>query len=105
MSAGCLPQYAGEQPHSFQPFKTERTDGSFPPDFSLMAVRVGHDEPGFYDMMTDLINWAEGDGVKVTVVDYEEGEHAFDVFMDTPRTREIIGQVLAFLQEQLKVKQ
>ena len=80
---------------------TERTDGSFPPDFSLMAVRVGHDEPGFYDMMTDLINWAEGDGVKVTVVDYEEGEHAFDVFMDTPRTREIIGQVLEFLKSEL----
>ncbi|MFN8489234.1 MAG: kelch repeat-containing protein [Caldilineaceae bacterium] len=83
---------------------TKRTAGQFPPGFSLMAVRVGHDEPGFSSMMTDLINWAQAEKVSVTVVDYAEGPHAFDVFLDTPRTREIIGQVLGFLQTQLQVK-
>lgn len=83
---------------------TARTDGDFPPNFSLMAVRVGKDEPGFYEMMTDLITWAQEEQVPVTVVDYEEGEHGFDVWMDTAKTREIIGETLAFLQEQLQVK-
>jgi hypothetical protein len=80
---------------------TARTDGDFPPNFLLMAVRVGKDEPGFYEMMTDLITWAEAEQVPVTVVDYEEGEQGFDIWMDTPETREIIGQILAFLEEEL----
>lgn len=48
---------------------TARTDGDFPPNFSLMAVRVGKDEPGFYEMMTDLITWAQEEQVPVTVVE------------------------------------
>ncbi len=70
-----------------------------------MAVRMGKDEPGFYEMMTDLINWAEEAEVAVTVVDYDEGKRGFDVWQDTPRTREIIGQTLEFLQEKLQVNQ
>ena len=83
---------------------TERTDGEFPPDFDLLAVRMGKDEPGFYDMMTDLIDWAQEQAVEVTVIDYAEGEHGFDVWMDTPETRTIIGQVLDFLEEQLQLE-
>ncbi len=82
---------------------TERTDGKFPPNFDLLAVRVGKDEPGFYEMMTDLIDWAQEQAVDVTVIDYAEGEHAFDVFMDTPETHTVIEQVLAYLKKQLAV--
>ncbi len=38
---------------------TERTDGKFPPNFDLLAVRMGKDEPDFYAMMTDLIDWVQ----------------------------------------------
>jgi hypothetical protein len=78
-------------------------EGEFPADFALMAVRAGKD-PDSLDAMAHLVDQAQAQNVDVTTVDYEDGAKGFDVSMDTPRTQEIIGHVLAFLQEQLQTK-
>lgn len=77
--------------------------GSFPQNFALLAVRAGKDDAGFSDNMNELTDWAQAEGVDVSIIDYEEGIHGFDIWMPTPRTREIIGQTLTFLQKQLQV--
>lgn len=80
-----------------------KLNGEFPSDFSILAVRGGKDYAGFSDHITDLTDWAQEQDVAVTLIDYPEGTHSFDVTMDTPRTREIIQQTLTFMQEQLQV--
>lgn len=82
-----------------------KISGSFPQNFALLAVRAGKDDPGFSDNMNELTDWAQAEGVDVSIIDYEEGIHGFDIWQDTPRTREIIGQTLEFLKEQLQIKQ
>ncbi len=81
-----------------------KLNGEFPKDFSMLAVRAGKDYAGYSDRMYELTDWAQEQDVDVTFIDYREGVHAFDVTMDTPRTREIIGQTLAFMQEHLQVE-
>ena len=81
-----------------------KLNGEFPKNFSLLAIRGGKDYPGFSDRVTDLTDWAKEQGVEVTFIDYPEGTHSFDVTMDTPRTREIIGQTLDFMKDILQVK-
>jgi dienelactone hydrolase len=81
-----------------------KLNGEFPKDFGMLAVRAGKDYPGFSDHMYKLTDWAQEQGVEVTLIDYPEATHSFDTSMDTPRTREIIGQTLAFLQEKLQVE-
>ena len=80
-----------------------KLNGQFPQGFSILAVRAGKDYPGFSDHMTELTDWAQEEGVDVTLIDYPEAGHSFDVTLDTPRTREIIGQTLAYLQAKLQV--
>ena len=53
--------------------------------------------------------WAEGVGkflemvepldLPIEVIDYEDGSHGFDSLPTTPRTREILGRMLAFIEE------
>ena len=81
-----------------------KLNGQFPQGFSILAVRAGKDYPGFSDHMTELTDWAQEEGVDVTLIDYPEAGHSFDVTLDTPRTREIIGQTLAYLQAKLQVE-
>ena len=78
--------------------------GEFPKDFGMLAVRAGKDYAAFLTDMNELTDWAQRKGVEVTIVDYADAVHGFDTSMDTPRTREIIGQTLEFMKEHLQAE-
>jgi tetratricopeptide (TPR) repeat protein len=70
-------------------------------DLEIQVVRAGLD---FYDLNknieTFVRNAMERDA-HLEYINYPEGQHAFDVVDDTPRTRMIIQQTLNFLKQKL----
>jgi acetyl esterase/lipase len=69
----------------------------------LLIVRAGRDEiPGLADSIDRFVDEALARNAPVTVVNHPEAPHGFDNQLDTPRTREVLGQVLAFLRFHLR---
>jgi tetratricopeptide (TPR) repeat protein len=70
-------------------------------DLDILFVRAGLD---FYNLninMETLMKSALETDAHVEFIDYPEGQHAFDVFDDTPRTKEIIKQTVDFMKRKL----
>jgi hypothetical protein len=71
-----------------------------PRDVPLLVVRAGRDTtPGLNDTIERFVAAARDH--RVTLVEHTEGPHAFDMLDDTPRSREVIEEVLAFFRNAL----
>ena len=69
-----------------------------PADLPVLVVRAGRDvTPGLNATLQAFVAAASARRLAVTLLDHAEGPHAFDVVDDSPRTHEVIDEVLAFL--------
>ena len=73
------------------------------PDTPLLVVRSGRDRtPGLNDALDPFISRAIADNRPITVVNYPEAPHAFELHLDGPETRRILQQGLEFLRAHLR---
>lgn len=71
-------------------------------DTPLLLVRAGHDEmPRLNEALDRFAHEAGRANLPFALIEHESGGHAFDILDDRPRSREVIRQVLDFLQEHL----
>jgi hypothetical protein len=75
-----------------------------PRELPMLVVRAGRDvTPGLNATLDRFIAAAGARQLAVTVVDHADAPHSFDLVDDSPRTHEVIEQVLAFLARSLGV--
>jgi hypothetical protein len=68
-------------------------------DVSLMIVRSGRDQfAGINESIDAFIGGVLGRNLPVTLVNHADAPHAFDLFHDSEMTREIIREILRFMQ-------
>ena len=80
-----------------------RTVADLPPDLPLFIARAGRDEfPGLNTAIDRFVAESLRHNLPLTVVNHAEAPHAFDLFLGSEATREIIRQTLRFLQFQLR---
>jgi hypothetical protein len=69
-----------------------------PRDRPLLIARAGREEtPGLAASMQRFLD-AAGD-LTLTLVEHATGPHAFDLMDDSPRTHEVVEEVLRFLTQ------
>ncbi len=69
------------------------------PDFPLFIVRAGQDEtPHLNDMLDRFLAKALDRNLPVSLLNHPAGPHAFDLMHDSEITRDIVRQILAFMQ-------
>jgi hypothetical protein len=73
-----------------------------PRDRPMLLVLAGRDEtPGLNATQDLFITAARARQMALTVLEHAEAPHSFDMVLDTPRTREVIDGILAFLRGHL----
>ena len=73
-----------------------------PREMPMLVVRAGRDAmPGLDPALQRFVAAARARQLPVTLIEHAEGPHAFDLADDSPRTREVIEEVLAFLRRTL----
>jgi hypothetical protein len=66
---------------------------------ALFVARAGQDQfAGLNQRLDRFVAAAMQANLPVTAVNHPSGPHAFDLFDDSAKTRDIIGQILAFLR-------
>ena len=81
---------------------SNRTFEDLPEDVPLLVARAGRDEfRGLNTALDAFLARAVRDNRPVTFVNHATGPHAFDVADDSPATRDVIRQVLAFMKSHL----
>jgi hypothetical protein len=76
-----------------------RTVDDFPLEIPLFLARAGKDQmPGLNDALDRCVGQSLTRNLPVTLVNYAQGPHAFDLFDDSETTREIVRRMLGFLQ-------
>jgi dienelactone hydrolase len=76
-----------------------RSVGDLPPDVPLFVARAGQDQfPHLNEALDRFVADALARDLPVTVVNHAGAPHAFDLVHDSDATREIIRQLLRFLQ-------
>jgi len=80
-----------------------RSVADLPPDAPIFVARAGRDEnPGLNDTLDRFVADALSRNLPVTMTNHPEGAHAFDLLDDGLITRGIVGEVLAFLRDNLR---
>ena len=75
----------------------------FCPDIPLLIARAGKDEtPGLNIALDGFVTRAIAANRPLTLVNYPDAPHAFDLFLDAPETRRILQQGLDFLRSHLR---
>ncbi|MCC6996589.1 MAG: hypothetical protein IT370_18405 [Deltaproteobacteria bacterium] len=78
------------------------TLAELPRERPLLLVRAGRDTtPGLDPALLRFVAAARAHGLALTVLEHAEAPHAFDLLDDSPRTHELIDEVLGFLQRTL----
>jgi hypothetical protein len=76
----------------------------FPQNVPLFIARAGRDEiPNLNETMDRFIAKALTYNLPITLVNHPTAPHAFDLMQDSETTRQIIRQMLAFMQFNLQV--
>jgi dienelactone hydrolase len=76
-----------------------RSVSDLPRDLPLLIVRAGRDEfPHLNEALDRFVSKALESNLPLTLVNYADAPHAFDLVHDSGRSREVIRQVLAFLR-------
>jgi hypothetical protein len=79
-----------------------RSVDDLPPDVPLFIARAGQDANlHINDSIDGFLAHAVRRNLPVTFVNHHVGPHAFDLDHDSDTTRDIVRQILAFLQSQL----
>lgn len=79
-----------------------KTVDDLPPDVPMLFVRAGRDQfLGLNDALDRVVSRVLSRNLPVTVINHATGAHGFDVDEDTPASRAIVQQVVAFLQRNL----
>jgi acetyl esterase/lipase len=77
----------------------ERSSDDLPQDLPLFIARAGQDTlPHLNDALDHFLSKALARNLPLTFVNYHDAPHAFDLFNDTQTSREIVRQILAFMQ-------
>jgi dienelactone hydrolase len=76
----------------------ERKFDDFPLAVPLFIVRAGQDNPRLNETIDHLIGNAVVRNMPITLINYADGPHAFDILDDREASREIIKQTLAFMR-------
>jgi dienelactone hydrolase len=71
---------------------------ALPRDIPLLIVRAERDGRRLNQTIDRFVHEARARSLPLTLVDYAEGRHAFDIVDDTERSREIIQQTLASMR-------
>ena len=73
------------------------------PDTPLLIVASGKDEtPGLNAALDAFMARAIAENRPITLVNYPEAPHSFDLHLDGPETRRILQQGLDFLRAHLR---
>jgi acetyl esterase/lipase len=65
----------------------------------LFLARAGQDQfPGLNAAMDRFVAAALQANLPLTLVNYPEAPHAFDLLLDTDTSREVVRQILAFMR-------
>lgn len=73
-----------------------------PREMPMLVVRAGRDAfAGLDATLQRFIAAARARQLPVTLIEHAEAPHAFDLVDDSPRTHEVIEEILAFLQRAL----
>jgi hypothetical protein len=68
------------------------------PDIPLFIARAGRDEmPGLNATIDRFVPAAIARAMSITLANHPTGPHSFDLLDDSPTTRAIVRQILAFL--------
>ena len=79
-----------------------KTMNDLPDDVPLFVVRAGQDQfPSLNESIERFLEKAVALNRPITFVNHADGPHAFDILHDSPSSRAIIRQALAFLNAQL----
>jgi dienelactone hydrolase len=74
-----------------------------PQDLPLFIARAGQDEfPHLNEALDRFLTESLARNLPLTFVNHPDGPHAFDLFHDSEATREIVRQILSFLQFHLQ---
>lgn len=78
---------------------------NFHKDLPLMIVRAGKDRDDINQTIDHFIAQAISNNVPLTLINYTEGHHAFDVTDNNARSRDIIEQTMKFMKSHLLSEQ
>jgi dienelactone hydrolase len=67
-------------------------------DLPMLVVRAGHDVPGINNSIDQFTAKALAADAPLTLVNYVEGQHGFDLVDDNDQSREVIKQTLDFMK-------
>jgi hypothetical protein len=71
-------------------------------DVPLLIVRAGRDQfPAMNASIDRFMRHGIAANLPITFINHAQGQHAFDLFDDTPVSRHIVRQSLAFLRRHL----
>jgi hypothetical protein len=80
----------------------DKTPADLRRDLPLFIVRCGHDEiPHINESIDAFVANALALNLPVTIANHADAPHAFDIAYESPRTRELIGQIVSFFESEL----
>ena len=68
------------------------------PNLPLFIVRAGLDNPNLNRGIDSFVSQALTEGAPLTLINYEDGQHAFDIRDNNDKSREFIRQTLDFMK-------
>ena len=68
----------------------------------MLLIRAGRDRPHFNDSIGKFLETALRRNLAVELFNHPQGDHAFDVRNDGPRTREVIARTIDFFRWHLR---
>ena len=84
--------------HFANPF-AGKSMNDLPTNVPLFVARAGQDQvPGLNLALDRFLTAAVTHNLPITLTNHPTGPHAFDLFDDSPATREVVRQVLSFLR-------
>lgn len=90
------------QTYRFTNSNAGKTMNDLPDDLPLFIVRAGQEQfPNLNESIERFLAKAVALNRPITFVNHSDGPHAFDIMQDSPASRAVIQQALAFLSAQL----
>jgi tetratricopeptide (TPR) repeat protein len=74
-------------------------------DVPILIARAGRDMPQLNAGIDNFVRAGLSEDVPVTLVNYVNGQHAFDLMDDTDESREVIKQTISFIKFHLSQKE
>lgn len=69
----------------------------------VFMVRAGKDQPNLNNAITLFVLQAINRNMRITFINYTDGQHAFDILDDTGETRKIIKHTYQFIKDEFEI--